>query len=420
MPVLPLLSVSLVVDSDQRVSYLSPTSGELYGEHVAVGVRVPEALGEAWLTEQDDQPILEQLTRRGHWSGRTRHRTPGGLVPVTVDARLQVDFEGQPIGLHLEVRPASSGEDGGPPDPSADSGRVALDRLERLRAISARLVAVTSVGEIADVVCGEAVDGVGAFAAAVSLVAADGLHLDVVSSCGYPADLVPRWRCLTLDDDTPNAVAARTGEALWLESIDDLGDRFPGLQQQVPGGGLCVLPLHLAGRVLGTLGFSFATPRSFDRADQNFLLTISAHCAHAVDRVQSDTVPVPPGPPARQSVLVLETADLDAVSSRARRLLAQVVTAEVPRQLRSDLNIVVSELATNAAVHAGGPIRIIIECQDGSYRVRVDDTSRRPLEKRSPAVGEPGGRGLPIVEALSRRWGVEVHPWGKSVWAEVG
>jgi hypothetical protein len=31
-----------------------------------------------------------------------------------------------------------------------------------------------------------------------------------------------------------------------------------------------------------------------------------------------------------------------------------------------------------------------------------------------------GGRGLYLIEAVSRRWGVEVTPDGKTVWAELG
>lgn len=420
MPVLPMLSVSLVIDAEQRISYASPSSSELYGE-VAVGVPVDVLLGPAWLSEHDEQPILEHLARSGRWSGRTWHHTPHGLVPVAVEARLQADNGAHPIGLHLEVRPVDP-EAVQPLEQRPEQTRyhMSLDRLERLQAISARLVSVASMREIAEVVCGEAIDGVGAFAAAMSLVSADGEHLEILSSCGYAADDVPRWSCVPVAAQLPAAVAARTGEPVWVESLADGAARFDELDEELPGGSLCVLPLRLDGSILGTLGFSFAQPRSFERDDRNFLLTIAGQCAHALGRVMRAAPGGGPAAPQRESVLVLETTDLAAVSSRARRLLGQVLDADVPARLKTDLNIVVSELATNASVHAGGPIRITIERSAGGYLVRVDDTSRRPLQKRSPVVGEGGGRGLPIVEALSQRWGVDVLPWGKSVWAELG
>lgn len=420
MRLLSAISVSLVIDHDGRISYASPSSGDLYGRAVPIGAPVEDVLGSAWLAEQDRDEVLDVLASAGHWSGTTTHRGEHGPVEVAVEARLRSDQRASPSGLYLEVTPLDASQPG---HEVADEARyrMSLDRLERLQAISARLVSVSSLRDIAEVVCGEAVDGVGAFAASLALVTPQGTHLQVVSSCGYPVGLVPRWRYLALTERAPAVEAARTGRPVWLESPDEQARRFPDLVQLLPDTeSLCALPLRVDEVVLGTLWFSFARPRRFERDDKNFLLTVAGQCASALARVRQGSSLTAPGASEGQSVLMLETTDLHAVGLRARRLLSQVDTDGIDPRLRSELEVVTTELTTNAARHAGGALRLIIERRHDRFRVRVDDTCELTPVKRSPEESEGGGRGMLIVDALSRCWGVELQPWGKSVWAELG
>jgi two-component sensor histidine kinase len=80
--------------------------------------------------------------------------------------------------------------------------------------------------------------------------------------------------------------------------------------------------------------------------------------------------------------------------------------------------LVVTELGTNALLHAGGIAAIrIIPRGGGGVRLEVEDASDIP-----PVVGPGGtmsGRGLVIVEALSTKWGSQRTHAGKVVWAEL-
>ncbi|NML55372.1 ATP-binding protein [Streptomyces sp. R302] len=108
----------------------------------------------------------------------------------------------------------------------------------------------------------------------------------------------------------------------------------------------------------------------------------------------------------------------------ARRLVVAVLGRwELSEDLAERAELVVSELATNAIVHArtcGAPIRVAItRGEDDHIQVAVTDLDRRPL---GPARTDPyaeGGRGLDLVAALSVRWGCERRRWGKRVWAEL-
>jgi anti-sigma regulatory factor (Ser/Thr protein kinase) len=86
--------------------------------------------------------------------------------------------------------------------------------------------------------------------------------------------------------------------------------------------------------------------------------------------------------------------------------------------LRSDVQLVVSELVTNAYLHARTPIRVRLEELLFCVRLSVHDgSSIRPLV-RVPGGLEPGGRGMAIVDECSVQWGTTVEDTGgKSVWA---
>ncbi len=81
-----------------------------------------------------------------------------------------------------------------------------------------------------------------------------------------------------------------------------------------------------------------------------------------------------------------------------------------------DAVLVLSELITNAILHAGGADRIVVACNDSAIHINVHDHGRTPALPRrdNPAVG---GRGLHIVERLTERWGSSPSGDGKDVWA---
>jgi sigma-B regulation protein RsbU (phosphoserine phosphatase) len=84
-----------------------------------------------------------------------------------------------------------------------------------------------------------------------------------------------------------------------------------------------------------------------------------------------------------------------------------------------DLTLLVSELVTNACVHGAEPIHVRLDVDHGRVRVEVEDGSPMMPEVQRPDGRSTIGRGLLIVEALSRAWGAEPVGAGKVVWAEV-
>jgi len=85
-----------------------------------------------------------------------------------------------------------------------------------------------------------------------------------------------------------------------------------------------------------------------------------------------------------------------------------------------DIELLVSELATNAVLHARSDFCIRLMAFEDRVRVEVSDqNSRLPSFSVVPADAY-SGRGLMLVQASAAAWGVEAHSEdGKTIWFEV-
>ena len=106
--------------------------------------------------------------------------------------------------------------------------------------------------------------------------------------------------------------------------------------------------------------------------------------------------------------------------SQARDALAgwlDEIGADV--ELRGDLLLVISELVTNAVVHAASTSEVLASFDDGRIRLEVADLHRGPPVELAAGDGnELGGWGLRLVAAVTDGWGWSPTVTGKVVWTE--
>jgi len=88
-------------------------------------------------------------------------------------------------------------------------------------------------------------------------------------------------------------------------------------------------------------------------------------------------------------------------------------------RLIDDVVLVVTELVTNAVIHAESSSRVAVDLRHGRLRLEVHDESSVMPQRRHLSEDATTGRGLALVESLSASWGASPAPdGGKVVWVD--
>jgi anti-sigma regulatory factor (Ser/Thr protein kinase) len=104
----------------------------------------------------------------------------------------------------------------------------------------------------------------------------------------------------------------------------------------------------------------------------------------------------------------------------ARRYVREVLRSQrVDEKVTGIVELLTSEVVTNAFLHAHGAGELALTITGDTIRVEVDDPSGLQPIRQCAGGDALGGRGLAIVAALARAWGVEPKRQGKRVWFEV-
>lgn len=105
-------------------------------------------------------------------------------------------------------------------------------------------------------------------------------------------------------------------------------------------------------------------------------------------------------------------------ASTARRFVQGHLTDHALPLLVDDVVLVASELATNAIAHARSQFTVSLTATSGTVTLSVSDGSALLPRVVDTAALDTTGRGMAIVDGLSREWGVLPHSRrGKAVWA---
>ena len=109
----------------------------------------------------------------------------------------------------------------------------------------------------------------------------------------------------------------------------------------------------------------------------------------------------------------------DTRSVKTARVFVVECLPDVLEDVLDTVTLLVSELVTNAVLHAKSTVVIAVTSTAHLVRVEVSDESDRKAKVRDYGHHATTGRGMGLVEALAARWGVVPTPPGKTVWFEV-
>ena len=118
----------------------------------------------------------------------------------------------------------------------------------------------------------------------------------------------------------------------------------------------------------------------------------------------------------RATQLVRTFAFSPDAPAEARHFTVAALPAWGGAHLADDAALVVTELASNAIVHAHSAFTVVLSALDDLLRISVRDAAPlRGNELRPAAL-----HGLGAVDAMASRWGVEpLGAAGKTVWVDL-
>jgi len=267
----------------------------------------------------------------------------------------------------------------------------ATDRSARLQHVTASLAGAISTEEVAKTAVSQGLEAIEAAGGAM-LVPAENDRFDVLAAIHYDDELLETLREGGTFANLPAASAARSGDAVWIESPEQCDELFPELRKIEPDTlALCAVPLTLAGRILGVFRLSFASPHLFDEEERAFVLAFAAQVGQALERAELYNS-------ERRARSASETA-----FGRLRRL-NQVATALAAASDVPQISAVVADAAARI-LDAGISALCLIE-GDVLRTVHVQGTQPGTLQRwrTFPLSAE-----LPASEAARERQPVVLH-----------
>lgn len=119
------------------------------------------------------------------------------------------------------------------------------------------------------------------------------------------------------------------------------------------------------------------------------------------------------------SVPRLELPPRAQSAKAARAFVAETLAGWECGALSDVAVLLVSELVTNALLHAGTTIVVDCRMREDAVRIGVWDGVAASGARRGFAVDATTGRGLVIVESLADDWGVSQTEQGKCTWFDL-
>ena len=297
-------------------------------------------------------------------------------------------------------------------------GEFAAEPPEAFSHLGFALRNATDLESVAQAVVRELVTLPGAVRAGVALVEGGGRRLR------FRVSDSDEWCHIDAYDDVPLTAVVRSGSPI-LGGLDDFGGQFAGMVARQRDSGVRALaawPLPGAAGPSGGIAVFYDEPQEFGPAQRKMLDAAARRTAEAVARIRERALGAPsrasdlPGEGLQTATVVLEDSPRASGAARAfvrDRLADWRLVADTVETVQ----LLVSELVTNAVVHAGTTSVLTVTLVDDRLTVRVRDRGRGSGPVLLP--DDPTnvfGRGLQLVDALSDRWGTERDDQGSTSW----
>jgi anti-sigma regulatory factor (Ser/Thr protein kinase) len=233
------------------------------------------------------------------------------------------------------------------------------------------------------------------------------------------------WCRVDAYDDLPLNTAVRSGRAV-VGSLGQLEDSHPAFVERQRGTetrALAAVPLVADGHTLGAFVLFYGQSPGFADAAVRELVDLGARLGEAL--LSTRTAQAGDGdarmrtPAAGADVALFAVASDPAAVGPARQELRAALSGwDVDGDMADTAALCMSELVTNAVVHAGSGCHVQVTWGAGMLTVEVRNPGSPP-DLPEPDTSDPWqvhGRGLQLVDALASQWGSDRDADGFSAW----
>jgi PAS domain S-box-containing protein len=157
----------------------------------------------------------------------------------------------------------------------------------------------------------------------------------------------------------------------------------------------------------------FATTASLEQAADRVLAALLPSSGEPADDVTLLLARTPAAPLASAQITLRPQPQQVAAG---RRFTRDTLTAWQHTELADTACLLVSEILTNAVLHARHTIGLRLHQTVREVIAEITDDNTQLPQRALPAPGDQSGRGLTLVEALATAWGARPSSSGKTVW----
>ena len=168
------------------------------------------------------------------------------------------------------------------------AAELAANRTARLLAVMTALSESLTSAQVAQVIIEQAMSALGASCGLVAVLNQEASELEIIQAIGYE-HVGEFQRSFSINAPYPLAEAVRSGQPVWLETIENRIARYPDLAEayaKVGSKAWISVPLLIEGQAVGGLSLSFSTVPRLSESDRGFVLALAQQSAQSIDRAR--------------------------------------------------------------------------------------------------------------------------------------
>ncbi|MEG5063186.1 PAS domain S-box protein [Microcoleus sp. B3-A4] len=168
------------------------------------------------------------------------------------------------------------------------AAELAANRTARLLAVMTAVSESLTSPQVAQVIIEQGMSALGASSGLVAVLNQDASELEIIQAIGFE-HVGEFQRSFSIHAPYPLAEAVRSGQPVWLETIENRIARYPDLAQayaKVGSEAWISVPLLIEGQAVGGLSLSFSTVPRLSESDRAFVLALAQQSAQSIDRAR--------------------------------------------------------------------------------------------------------------------------------------